>query len=255
MITGPFTVDKDEDGNLILLFNGYDLSYFDGKSREEFAEIEAIELETYPHPGGAPGATIDLSSLTIYDFQDPDFDFNALGLDQAQWDALTEDDELEAKLMMDMLELLRRDVLTFDVGPSISMPVTISGIDLILYDTVDKDGVAVKRNMFNVLNDLYTVTSNGEPAEVINKFIKPLQDGQNHLLTKTAEVGGRTRRLELLAARYEQDYINYERMKSDAEDVDFAEVIMFQKMAEAVYQAALSSGARIIQPTLMDFLR
>ena len=44
-------------------------------------------------------------------------------------------------------------------------------------------------------------------------------------------------------------------MKSNAEDVDFAEVIMNQKMAEAVYQASLAAGARIIQPTLMDFLR
>jgi flagellar hook-associated protein 3 FlgL len=58
-----------------------------------------------------------------------------------------------------------------------------------------------------------------------------------------------------LEIRYAQDEINYTQMMSDAEDVDFAEVIMNQKMAEAVYQAALSAGARVIQPTLMDFLR
>ena len=34
-----------------------------------------------------------------------------------------------------------------------------------------------------------------------------------------------------------------------------AEVIMNLKMQENVYQASLSSGARIIQPTLLDFLR
>ena len=44
-------------------------------------------------------------------------------------------------------------------------------------------------------------------------------------------------------------------MRSDAEDVDMADVIMYLKMAEAVYQAALSAGARVIQPSLMDFLR
>jgi flagellar hook-associated protein 3 FlgL len=44
-------------------------------------------------------------------------------------------------------------------------------------------------------------------------------------------------------------------MKSDAEDADEAELIMRYKMAETVYKAALSTGASIIQPTLMDFLR
>jgi flagellar hook-associated protein 3 FlgL len=34
-----------------------------------------------------------------------------------------------------------------------------------------------------------------------------------------------------------------------------AEVIMNLKMQENVYRASLSAGARIIQPSLVDFLR
>ena len=152
---------------------------------------------------------------------------------------------------LDMLKTLQKDVLTFDVGPSVSMDVTFNGIDMVLFQTAD----GTTLNIFNVMHELYKAASSNTPAEELGHFITPLQEAQNHLLTKVAEVGGRTRRLELLEARYEQNAINYEQMKSDAEDVDFAEVIMYQKMAEAVYQAALSSGARIIQPTLMDFLR
>ena len=148
------------------------------------------------------------------------------------------------------------DVLIFDVGPGISMPVTMNGIELVLFTTTRDDGVTIIRNAFNVLDELNNLCIDFEkPIDELSKMLTPLQDAQNHLLTKTAEIGGRNRRLELLEARYEQDAINYESMKSDAEDVDMAEIIMFQKMAEAVYQAALSSGARIIQPTLMDFLR
>ena len=162
---------------------------------------------------------------------------------------------LEYKDFSDLLDVLRSDVLTFDVGAGVSMEVTINGIDLVLYQTVADDGKPVMRNIFSVLDELSVAASGGASAEELGRFIKPLQDAQNHLLTKVAEIGGKTRRLELLAARYETDALNYEQMKSDAEDADMAEVIMNQKMAEAVYQAALSSGARIIQPTLMDFLR
>ena len=147
------------------------------------------------------------------------------------------------------------DVITFDVGPAIEMDVTIGGIDLIFYTTVDDDNNPVMRNMFNVLLDVYNAIIDNESTDELTKRITLVQDGQNHLLTKAAEIGGRQRRLELLEARYAQDDLNYEKMRSDAEDAEMAEVIMYLKMAETVYQSALSAGARVIQPTLMDFLR
>jgi len=42
---------------------------------------------------------------------------------------------------------------------------------------------------------------------------------------------------------------------SKNEDVDIAEAIMYLKSEENVYQASLAGGARIIQQTLVDFLR
>ena len=158
-------------------------------------------------------------------------------------------DDLPSKI--NMLRTLQGDVLTFDVGPAVSMDVTFNGIDLILYQA--DDGTTL--NIFNILHEVYKAASRGAPAEEIGSFISELQYAQNHLLTKVAEIGGRTRRLDLLEARYDQNEIMYEQMRSDAEDVEFDEVIMYMKMAEAVYQAALSAGSRIIQPTLMDFLR
>ena len=156
-------------------------------------------------------------------------------------------------------QTLKNDILIFDVGPGVSIPVTKNGLEITLSISTDEDGVQIMRNSFDVLQELYMAaefsTTPENTSVEISKMIKPLQDTQSHLLTQGAEIGGRMRRLELLEARYEQDAVNYERMKSDAEDVDMAEVIMYQKMAEAVYQAALSAGARIIQPTLMDFLR
>ncbi|NLT57766.1 MAG: hypothetical protein GXX99_02250 [Clostridiales bacterium] len=138
-------------------------------------------------------------------------------------------------------------VIRYDVGVGLEMEVSYNPSNL-----VQTGGT----NLYELVSGLYfEMVRDGATAEDISSHIQGLQSAQSHLLASAAEVGGRVNRLEILEARYEQDEIAYLQMKSDAEDADQAEVIMHYKMAESVYKAALSTGAYIIQPTLMDFLR
>ncbi|MEO2105974.1 MAG: flagellar hook-associated protein 3, partial [Actinomycetota bacterium] len=41
----------------------------------------------------------------------------------------------------------------------------------------------------------------------------------------------------------------------EAEDVDLPETIMELQLQEVAYQAALNATSRVIQPSLLDFLR
>ncbi|AGB42149.1 flagellar hook-associated protein 3 [Halobacteroides halobius DSM 5150] len=75
------------------------------------------------------------------------------------------------------------------------------------------------------------------------------------LLRRRAEVGAKQKRLEMNKSRLEENRINLKQLKSENEDVNMAKTIMNLKMSENVYRAALSSGARIIQPSLVKFLR
>lgn len=70
-----------------------------------------------------------------------------------------------------------------------------------------------------------------------------------------AEAGARVNRLEHVKGRMEQVHTNLTRLLSETVDADIAETVMNLKMEENVYRMALASGARIIQPTLLDFLR
>jgi len=199
---------------------------------------------------------------------EPMLHFN--GFNISQYDKWTTEDFKDGPDPMTadflVLQQLMNDVLHFDVGPGISMPVTQNGIDIVFFVTKadDEFGTPIVRNTWDLLQEVYLAVNGDDSTDPptppkttdeLTKLIGLVQGAQNHLLTRTAEIGGRQRRLELLDARYQQDNINYESMRSDAEDADMAEVIMYLKMAETVYQAALSAGARIIQPTLMDFLR
>jgi flagellar hook-associated protein 3 FlgL len=74
------------------------------------------------------------------------------------------------------------------------------------------------------------------------------------LLTSRATMGGRTNRLELQLSRLSSNEVSYTELLSQNEDTDMAEVIMLLQMQENVYQASLAVGARIIQPTLVDYL-
>jgi len=137
------------------------------------------------------------------------------------------------------------DIIHYEIGFGIDMPIQISGVNL-----MGVDG----RNIYERIKEFYMVASSDEMME-INPYIDIMQDLQRNVLSVMAEIGGRQNRLDMMKERFAQDVINYTQMKSDVEDLDMAEAIMNYSMAEAVYRAALSVGGRILQPTLVDFMR
>lgn len=76
-----------------------------------------------------------------------------------------------------------------------------------------------------------------------------------NLLKYRAELGSKSNRLDLVRARVLQDKTNMEDILSKNEDVDITESITRLKMLEVAHRSALGVTARVIQPTLLDFLR
>jgi len=135
--------------------------------------------------------------------------------------------------------------IVYEIGYHMNMQVTLPGTKL-----MDMG----ENNIHSVLDDLYTAMKGDASAEQLSGYIDKLQGCQNHLMAVEAEIGGKVNRLELVANRYDEDFINYTELKSSIEDVDLAEATMLYTMAESVYMAALRIGANIIQPSLADFL-
>jgi flagellar hook-associated protein 3 FlgL len=76
-----------------------------------------------------------------------------------------------------------------------------------------------------------------------------------NVLKYRTELGARANRLDMVKARIIQDTTNMEDILSKNEDVDLAEAITNLRMLELVHRSALGVTARVIQPTLLDFLR
>lgn len=89
----------------------------------------------------------------------------------------------------------------------------------------------------------------------INNSIKELNDRAQEIIRGRAELGARMNRLELIEDRLQHQGIIAEDIMKRNEGVDFEEAVMNLLAQEAVHRAALASGAKLIQPSLIDFLR
>ncbi|EOC99391.1 flagellar hook-associated protein FlgL [Caldisalinibacter kiritimatiensis] len=119
--------------------------------------------------------------------------------------------------------------------------------------TSDSTG-ADKSYLIEIFDQLKNAMDGGD-TDTIEKSIGRIDKVMENLLAVRAEIGAKTNRLELTKNKLESQEINFTELLSKNEDVDMAKVIMDLKMEENVYRASLSAGAKIIQPTLVDFLR
>lgn len=141
----------------------------------------------------------------------------------------------------------RDQVLQFEIGYGVYADVTITGIDFMGEGT---------DNIYNLMQDFQKALSDPNvDFGSLKHFIDDFSKAQDRVLAQISDIGGRLNRLDMVVTRYEQDKLTYTDMKSRIEDIDEAEAIMNFSMAEMVYQAALNVGARILQPSLLDYIR
>ncbi|WNS81298.1 flagellar hook-associated protein FlgL [Domibacillus sp. DTU_2020_1001157_1_SI_ALB_TIR_016] len=92
-------------------------------------------------------------------------------------------------------------------------------------------------------------------GEALSGLLKDLDTHMATITDERAKLGAKYNRVELMEARIGEQEVIANRILSENEDVDFERVVTDLTVQETVHNAALSVGARIIQPTLMDFLR
>jgi flagellar hook-associated protein 3 FlgL len=131
-----------------------------------------------------------------------------------------------------------------NVAPGVRVAVNLNG------STVFSTGVvslhdAVQDLIDSVTSDPSTI---GDNADVLDDHISTLQFG-------LSEVGGRVNRLEALKSHTDESIASMQQHLSSIEDIDLERAMIDLQTREVAYQAALSAIARVIQPSLVDFLR
>ncbi|KZZ85000.1 flagellar hook-associated protein FlgL [Bacillus sp. SJS] len=133
------------------------------------------------------------------------------------------------------------------VSNGVQLPVNVNALKAFGGDVDGKNLFATLKSMEDAVN--------GADMSNSEKLLGDLDKHFDNISAERAELGARYNRLELIDDRIGQQEVTANRILSDNEDADIERVITDLKMQESVHRAALSVSSRIIQPTLMDFLR
>ncbi|NLY80405.1 MAG: flagellar hook-associated protein FlgL [Lysinibacillus sp.] len=206
---------------------------------------------------------------------------------QAANDTNTPEDRDKIKVEIEQIRLQLRDLANTKVadkyifsGTKTHSPVFKEGENTINADINDKevtievfDGITMKVNtngdeLFKDIDDfmkeVYDLLDSGATGEQITEAlgmelnggtIPGLNQLYEDVLSHRADVGARQNRVEMMTNRLSKHEINITKQMSENEDIDYAKAITEMVTSESIHQAALSVGAKIIQQTLVDFIR
>ncbi len=113
-------------------------------------------------------------------------------------------------------------------------------------------GAAV--DIFQALIDARDNMRNDQRPELQTR-LEEINGSISQILVAIARTGATQNRLDRTDENLRANILQVTQVVSDSVEADFAEVTLNLNLQLNAYQAALNAGARIIQPSLMDFLR
>lgn len=122
-----------------------------------------------------------------------------------------------------------------------------------VFGQVDAAG-NVTNGVFQTLFALRDALDAGDTAQVGN-LIGDIDQRMNEVMEARVKIGSRTNHLESLKGQYMDQEVRFTGVLSGLEDSDIAKVTIEFSQREIAYRASLSAGARLMQTTLIDFLR
>lgn len=148
------------------------------------------------------------------------------------------------------IDIANSEQIKFEIGIGDNININVPGSDLFGAATAETAGT--KSKFVDTFDRVIDAMEN-DPSQ-LSGLLGNLDDELNNLLRVRAGLGARMNRVELTQERLEDDNVNFTKLMSKNEDVDIAEAIMNLMNEENVYKASLATGARVIQPSLVDFL-
>ena len=121
---------------------------------------------------------------------------------------------------------------------------------------VDADGGAIfGSDAGSVFATVANIAAQLRSGGDITSQLAPLETSFKNIVNGRAEIGTRQAQLERAGTVNTELEATLDAQRTGIEKADLGSVIMDLKLQETNYQVALAATARVLQPTLMDFLR
>jgi flagellar hook-associated protein 3 FlgL len=115
-------------------------------------------------------------------------------------------------------------------------------------------GPPATKNVFDVMDDVIGALDTGNMPALQTTALTELDGSFTTALNARTTVGAISNRLDTQRTRMSAQELSVTDLLSKTEDADMAKTLITYSQTQTAYQAALQAGAKIIQPTLMDFL-
>lgn len=154
----------------------------------------------------------------------------------------------------DPKELAKLDTkLTVEVSQGVTLDYTNSVTDIFTFTNSKGEEKDIRNIMDEIMNNLAS-----DDPEAIEKLtgenLTDIQDFQRHLLKIRSEVGAMQNRMDDAKSKNEDETYNMTEILSETEDIDFAETVINLMTLQSVYQASLQVSAKVLQPTLINYI-
>lgn len=150
--------------------------------------------------------------------------------------------------------------LVREVNKGVNLTVNLTGTNVFRVDSSAAYDSSTN-SVFGMLSQLQQVLYQesqglGRPdSGNISNFLNDIDKAIDNTLALISEIGTKVKSIEELTQKHEDFLLSSVSLLSKIEDADMTRVVTDLYAAESVYNASLGAGARIIQPSLLDFLR
>ena len=136
--------------------------------------------------------------------------------------------------------------ITREIATGVTIDLITKGSEI---TTVDDQDLGV------LLGQVIKAIEEGDVEKLSNEYLDDMEKHIDNVVRVRTQIGAINNRLEAAKERNEAENLNLKTVLSEKEDIDIAEKYMEYVVMATVYQASLSVGAKILQPSILDYLR
>lgn len=144
-----------------------------------------------------------------------------------------------------------------EISQGVVVDYNVSATDIMNFNNGDNISKLLTRivNHLDGKNDDGTSSDSTATSKLTNEDLADLDKATAQLLKIRSQVGAKQNRMESAKEQNEQSKLDMTDILSKTEDIDITQKTMEFATMQTVYLASLQTSAKVIQPTLMDYLR
>lgn len=147
-----------------------------------------------------------------------------------------------------------KEKIVTEISQGVRMEYNITATEVMQF----KDAKGKDRDLRDILEKIVEHLESQDDdkiKEITKGDLEALDEVMDNTLKLRSQVGAKGNRMESGLEKNKEENFNLKEILSKTEDIDLAEKTMEFAVAISVYMSALQTSARVLQPTLMDYVR